>query len=190
MRCAAVRRPWPRRRDNRVASIPFGAAGTVAVVAALLLIAALAGYAVWLWWRVASQKREREVHNAGVLAETEADLASSIAIIADSLLTRELNLSEGAIRLKVLLDHWYAPGSGQGDYPAIYRLFLATSTMPRGEQRDAFPRRAIQRLDRDREMLEVEARDDVLREAARLQTNFGVPPGRAGLQQIRPAESS
>jgi len=152
------------------------------------MVIALAAYAGWLCWRVASQKHERDTHNAAVLADTKADLANSLAVIADSLLTRELNISEGAIRLKVLLDHWYSPGSGQDDYPAIYRLFLSTANMPRGEQRDAYSSRDIRRLDRDREMLEVEARDDVLREAARLQTHFGVPPGRAGLNQTRPAE--
>jgi len=156
-------------------------------VAAGAIVLALAAYAVWLWWRVASQKRERDTHNAAVLAETESDLANSLAIIADSLLTRELNLSEGAIRLKVLLDHWYSPGSGQHDYPAIYRLFLSTANMPRGEQRDAYPKREIRRLDREREMLEVAARDDILREAAALQERFGVPSGRTGLDQLRPA---
>ncbi|GAB3676682.1 DUF2489 domain-containing protein [Salinisphaera aquimarina] len=163
---------------------------TLLLVAAGAVLVALAAYAAWLWWRVASQKRERDTHNAGVLAETEADLATSLAIIADSLLTRELNLSEGAIRLKVLLDHWYSPASGQSDYPAIYRLFLLTSTMPRGEQRDTYPTREIRRLDREREMLEVSARDDILREAAALQERFGVPDGRAGLAQVRPAGSA
>lgn len=151
-----------------------------------MIIVALAAYAAWLCWRVASQKRERDTHNAAVLAETEADLANSLSVIADSLLTRELNISEGAIRLKVLLDHWYSPGSGQNDYPAIYRLFLSTANMPRGEQRDRYPKREIRRLDREREMLEVSARDDILREAAHLQERFGVPSGRAGLEQLRP----
>ncbi|WP_353248494.1 DUF2489 domain-containing protein [Salinisphaera sp. T31B1] len=151
---------------------------------AIVIVIALAAYAGWLWWRVGAQRREREAHNAGVLAETEADLAASICIIADSLLTGELNLSEGAIRLKVLLDHWHAPASGQADYPAIYRLYLGTATMPRGEQRDAYPKREIRRLDREREVLEVAARDEVLAEAGRLQARFGVPEGRIGLHRF------
>lgn len=158
---------------------------TVALsVAAGVVVLALAAYAGWLWWRVYAQKRERETHNAAVLAETEADLARSISIIADSVLTEELNLSEAAIRLKVLLDHWYAPASGQRDYPAIYRLYLSTATMPRGAERDAHPRREIRRLDREREAFEVAARSDVLTEAEQLQTRFGIPEGRAGLQRM------
>lgn len=116
-----------------------------------------------------------------MLADTEADLARSLAILADSLLTGELNLSEGAIRLKVLLDHWYAPASGQDDYPAIYRLYLGTATMPRGAARDARPRDDIRRLDREREALEIAAREDVLAEARCLQQRFGVPAGRTGV---------
>jgi len=150
------------------------------------VVLALAGYAGWLWWCLLAQKRERDTHNATVLAETEADLARSIAIIADSLLTGELNLSEGAIRLKVLLDHWYSPASGQSDYPSIYSLFLSTSTMPRGEERATWPKAEIRRLDREREMLEVAAKDSVLDEAARLRERFGVPEGREGLVTARP----
>lgn len=158
--------------------------GWIVLIAAGAIIVALAAYAGWLWWRVANQKRERDAHNAAVLAETEADRASSIAILADSLLTGELNLSEGAIRLKVLLDHWYAPGSGQSDYPAIYRLYLSTCTMPRGGERDARPAPEIRRLDRERETIEQSMRDEVLTEAGELQQHFGVPPGRAGLTHI------
>jgi hypothetical protein len=152
------------------------------------IVLALAVYAGWLWWRLLSQKRRRETHNAEVLAETEADLARSIAVIADGLLTRELNLSEGAIRLKVLLDHWHAPASGQDAYPAIYSLFLSTSTMPRAEERDKRSKAEIRRLDREREVLEVAARDDVLDEAARLRERFGVPRGREGLATARPVD--
>jgi len=151
-------------------TVLLGAAGAVIIV--------LAAYAGWLGWRLYAQKHERERHNAAVLADTEADLARSIAIIADSLLTAELNLSEGAIRLKVLLDHWYSPASGQGDYPAIYRLYLMTSTMPRGAARDSRPPDEIRRLDHERETYERGARDEVLAEAARLQQRFGVPEGR------------
>ena len=157
----------------------------LAILAAVVILA-LAGYAGWLWWRVINQQKERETHNAAVLAETEADLEHSMAIIADSLLTGELNLSEGAIRLKVLLDHWYAPANGQDDYPAIYSLFLSTCTMPRGAERDAWPRAEIRRLDREREMLEVAAKDAVLDEAAGLRDRFGVPKGRQGLVSAHP----
>ena len=156
------------------------------IVFAVVIVLVLAGYAGWLWWRLLTQKQVQETHNANVLAETEADLARSIAIISDSLLTGELNLSEGAIRLKVLLDHWHAPASGQADYPAIYSLFLSTSTMPRGEERDQWPKAEIRRLDREREMLEVAAKDSVLDEAARLRERFGVPEGREGLVTARP----
>ena len=158
-----------------------------ATVAAGAIIFALAAYAGWLWWRVATQRRDRDRHNAAVLADTQAERSASIAILADSLLTGELNLSEGAIRLKVLLDHWYAPGSGQADYPAIYRLYLSTCTMPRGAERDARPKREIRRLDREREAFELAARDAVLAEAQALQQRFGVPPGRAGLSRLQVA---
>lgn len=155
-----------------------------------VIVLALAGYAGWLWWRLLSQKRIRNAHNANVLAETEADLSHSIAVIADGLLTGELNLSEGAIRLKVLLDHWYSPASGQDDYPAIYSLFLSTSNMPRGDERKTRSSAEIQRLDREREMLEVAARDDVLDEAARLRAQFGIPQGREGLSTARPIDTA
>ncbi|WP_353159935.1 DUF2489 domain-containing protein [Salinisphaera shabanensis] len=161
----------------------------LAILAAVVILA-LAGYAGWLWWRVINQQKERETHNAAVLAETEADLEHSIAIIADSLLTGELNLSEGAIRLKVLLDHYHAPGGAQADYPAIYSLFLSTSNMPRGEERDAWPRNEIRRMDREREMLEVAAKDSILDEAARLRERFGVPSGREGLASARPVDAA
>lgn len=156
------------------------------LVVASAVVIALAAYAAWLGWRLYVQKHERERHNAAVFAETEADLARSIAVLADSLLTGELNLSEGAIRLKVLLDHWYAPASGQDDYPGIYRLYLLTSTMPRGTARDIRPHDEIRRLDNERELFEQQEHEDILAEAVRLQQCFGVPEGRTRTAQAEP----
>ena len=45
-------------------------------------------------------------------------------------------------------------------------------------------------MDREREMLEVAAKDAVLDEAARLRQRFGVPSGREGLASARPVDAA
>lgn len=72
--------------------------------AATLLIAALAGYALYLWRRVWRNERQ----HAELKEKQQTALAEDLRILASCLLDEQLPLIEGAIRIKVLLDNYDA----------------------------------------------------------------------------------
>lgn len=136
-------------------------------IAALLVVAGLAIYALQLWrgvWR-------RDGEQARVKAQARDDQVRSVRLLALSMLDGDLNLSEGAIRLKVMLDH-LLPDSGARSYPDIYALHDATAHMPRGAARKQHPRDEIRRLDAQREVLESQYREPVMAQARQLLAKY------------------
>lgn len=132
------------------------------------IVLALVGYAGWLWRRVLQRRRARAArHHAA-----RADQSQSIRLITAALLEDDLNLTEAAIRLKVLVDNRLPPGEGQDCYPAIYGLYDATEHMPRRLARREHPRAEIERLDAERQLLEAQYRERVLAEARSLAKQF------------------
>jgi len=92
----------------------------------VLLIAALAGYALYLWRRVWRNEKQQ----AEVQARQRAELAADLRILASCLLDEQVPLIEGAIRIKVLLDN-YDTGLGQDPRCQVFQeLFEATSQVP------------------------------------------------------------
>lgn len=91
-----------------------------------LLIAALAGYALFLWRRVWRNERQQ----AAQQARQRAELATDLRILASSLLDEQLPLIEGAIRIKVLLDN-YDANLGQDPHCEVFQtLYEATAQVP------------------------------------------------------------
>ncbi len=96
------------------------------LIACLLLIAGLAGYALYLWRKVWRGEQQR----AAMQAERHAALAEDLRILASSLLDEQLPLIEGAIRIKVLLDN-YDAHLGQDPRCRVFQLlFEATEKVP------------------------------------------------------------
>ncbi|WP_312467396.1 DUF2489 domain-containing protein [Stutzerimonas nitrititolerans] len=91
-----------------------------------LLIAALAGYALYLWRRVWRNERQQ----AALQARRHAEIAADLRILANCLLDEQVPLIEGAIRIKVLLDN-YDVGLGQDPRCQVFQdLFDATAQVP------------------------------------------------------------
>lgn len=96
------------------------------LVAGLLLIAALAGYALHLWRKV--WRREQQL--AAMQAQQHAALAADLRVLAGCLLEEQVPLIEGAIRIKVLLDN-YDSSLGQDPRCQVFQiLFEATEQVP------------------------------------------------------------
>lgn len=143
----------------------------ITLAAAAAVILALGVYAVLLWrrvWRVRAEQRARH-------AEARADQVHSIRVLAAAVAEGELNLTEGAIRLKVLLDNLLPAHEGERRYPAVYALHDATTHMPRRLARRQRPRAEIERLDAEREILEAQYRERVIAEARSLLTTYAEP---------------
>ncbi|HBS80214.1 MAG: hypothetical protein CMK99_15265 [Pseudomonas sp.] len=99
---------------------------TLLLIAGLLLIAALAGYALHLWRKV--WRREQQL--VEMQAQQHAALAADLRVLAGSLLDEQVPLIEGAIRIKVLLDN-YDSTLGQDPRCQVFQvLFAETAQVP------------------------------------------------------------
>ncbi len=95
-------------------------------VVAVLLIAALAAYALHLWRRVWHGEQQR----ADAEVQRQIALAEDLRILASSLLDEQVPLIEGAIRIKVLLDN-YDANLGQDPRCQVFQqLYDATEHVP------------------------------------------------------------
>lgn len=126
---------------------------------AALVILTLAVYAALLWRRVFQQQRERQ----DAINTRNARLFESIRDISLAMQQRQCALSEGCIRLTVLLDHLVLPDHPDFShrYPAIHDMHERIKHMPTHDARKSYPRQAIEQMDEEREGYEVEMADDI-----------------------------
>ncbi|MFQ1023473.1 DUF2489 domain-containing protein [Avibacterium paragallinarum] len=115
----------------------------------LLIIVGMSAYAVKLLRALKSQKQALE--NARV--ERVKRLKESIEIIARAMQNGDCNLSEGVIRLKMLLDPL---GIKIASYPAMGELYEVVKEMPTHQARTALKKNERMRLDLTRESAEAE----------------------------------
>lgn len=96
------------------------------LIGGIVLIAALAGYALHLWRRVwhrqSLQNTARE--------EQRNRLNGDLRVLSSSLLDEQLPLIEGAIRIKVLLDNYDLDLSQNAHCNVFHLLFSATEHVP------------------------------------------------------------
>ncbi|SUB23410.1 DUF2489 domain-containing protein [Avibacterium avium] len=127
----------------------------------LLIIVGMAAYAVKLLRALKNQKQTLE--NAR-LARVKR-LKESIEIIARAMQNGDCNLSEGAIRLKMLLDPL---GLKITTYPALAELYDVVKEMPTHQARKELKKNERMRLDLTRESAEAELESKILLELNQL----------------------
>ncbi|MFZ7276394.1 DUF2489 domain-containing protein [Avibacterium endocarditidis] len=127
----------------------------------LLIIVGMAAYAVKLLRALKSQKQTLE--NAR-LARVKR-LKESIEIIARAMQNGDCNLSEGAIRLKMLLDPL---GLKITTYPALAELYDVVKEMPTHQARKELKKNERMRLDLTRESAEADLESKILLELNQL----------------------
>ncbi|MFU2089742.1 DUF2489 domain-containing protein [Avibacterium avium] len=127
----------------------------------LLIIVGMAAYAVKLLRALKNQKQALE--NAR-LARVKR-LKESIEIIARAMQNGDCNLSEGAIRLKMLLDPL---GLKITTYPALAELYDVVKEMPTHQARKELKKNERMRLDLTRESVEADLESKILLELNQL----------------------
>ncbi|MFZ7172509.1 DUF2489 domain-containing protein [Avibacterium avium] len=127
----------------------------------LLIIVGMAAYAVKLLRALKSQNQALE--NAR-LARVKR-LKESIEIIARAMQNGDCNLSEGAIRLKMLLDPL---GLKITTYPGLAELYDVVKEMPTHQARKELKKNERMRLDLTRESTEADLESKILLELNQL----------------------
>lgn len=124
-----------------------------------LIILGLSIYAGILFSRLHKQNKEIAVGEAKRLEY----LHESIATIGLAMKQGQCELSEGCIRLAVLLEN--LPDAEQQGYakrfPAIHAMFDKIKHMPTHDARKTYPKQEIRKMDREREQLETEMEAEI-----------------------------
>lgn len=93
---------------------------------AALIVLPLAAYALFLWRRLWALQQAQKT----AAQQQQQRLGNDLRVLASSLLDEQLPLIEGAIRIKVLLDH-YALNLSQNPHCQVFHLiFEATAHVP------------------------------------------------------------
>ncbi|MBN6711415.1 DUF2489 domain-containing protein [Haemophilus haemoglobinophilus] len=122
---------------------------TILIILALLIISAMLGYAIYLLLALQKQKK---AFSQAKLARTKR-LKESCEIIAKAMQSGECNLSEGVIRLKMLLDPL---GHSLRNYSSMYQLYEVVMDMPTHDARRTLKKNERMRLDLQRESAEAD----------------------------------
>lgn len=135
------------------------------LIAAVIIIAGMVGYAAYLLLALQKQKkallqaRRNRIHR----------IKESLEIIAKAMLNGDCNLSEGVLRLKMLLE---PVGMSLKNYSAMWRLYETVEDMPTHEARRELKKNERMRLDLQRESTEAELESKIKSELNRLLTDI------------------
>ena len=121
---------------------------TVLLLVAVCIIVGMIGYATYLL--LASQKQKKALQQAR--RNRINRIKESIEIIAKAMLNDDCNLSEGVLRLKMLLE---PVGMSIKNHVTMLQLYEVVETMPTHEARKALKKNERMRLDLQRESAEV-----------------------------------
>ena len=146
------------------------------IVLALLTVLALAGYAFSLYLRLRRQKSER-THQQELLAETLIERRvhhrNSIRVIASAIVAKQVSLTEGAIRIRMLSTQLELSDSEKTDYQVFVQLAEATAHIPILDEWRKLNSLEKHRFDIERDELEKNYRDFVENAARKLVDDLG-----------------
>lgn len=138
----------------------------IALLSGAAIIVALSFYAGRLLWLVRAQQQ------AIAASKTKKNqyLIDSIVGICKAMQAEQCELSEGALRVWVLLDHLEQPDKPDPieTYPGMHRMYDVVKDMPTHSARKRQDKAHIRRLDSVREQAEVDLKDFILADVDKL----------------------
>ena len=137
----------------------------VAIIFSTLLAIFLLIYSLKMWQKIKTLKEAQALiqKEQDKLAQTtHLKAVDSIKLIAQFMLEEQVELSEGCIRIKVLLDHTAPEFHEHPTYKVFYEMYLATEHMPTHEARKQADKKLIRKLDKERLELEAENKEAIL----------------------------
>lgn len=141
------------------------------VIVAILMVVGLAAYAGWLLLQVRQQRQRVAQSRAQRLKAEQAKhdyVVESVRVLARHIVDGELNISEGAIRLKVLLDNIALSDIDKQRFVAFERMFEQVKDLDTHASRAALTADQRKAQDRVRHKAEFQHRDAVVAAAQAL----------------------
>ena len=121
-----------------------------AIVSAVIIIAALAFYAVKLLSQLKKQTAKIELVDQErkiALAKHDTKILKSVVIIAHAMKEEQCDVAEGCWRLSVLLDSLKLSEKLSEEFPAIFELYNEIKHMPILEERKKLAKKERMKLD-------------------------------------------
>lgn len=142
----------------------------IILIAAALIVAGLAFYAGTLLWQLQQQARDRQRQ----LAKKQQYLRESITLICKAMCEQQCELSEGALRVWVLLDHLVPERKPEPEttYPGLYQMYQVVKDMPTHQARKEQAKALTLQQDELRLKAEQDLKDVILIDAAALLLRF------------------
>jgi len=138
----------------------------ILITLACVIVVALAFYAGTLLWRLQQQTQVAQQQ----LEKKQKYLRDSISVICKAVCEEQCELSEGALRLWVLLDH-LAPDHKPDPvitYPGLYKMYQVVKDMPTHKARQLQAKSLTAQQDEVRIKAEQELKESILFDAAAL----------------------
>ena len=126
------------------------------VITGLLIIAALAGYAVWLHYCLWRQRRQSPGTGSEPLGGDpgRVELRKSIYLIADAMLDDKMTHTEACLRIAALANNLQDSEHFRREYGVLFRVAEATAHFPILDAWRALGREDQVRLTRERQAIE------------------------------------
>ncbi|MGI5309989.1 DUF2489 domain-containing protein [Rheinheimera sp. WS51] len=139
-----------------------------------IIVAALAFYAGKLIWQLQQQKQKIAQQQEHKTTERKKYLTDSIVLICKAMLEGQCELSEGALRLWVLLDHLVPERTPDPNtsYPGLYQMYLVVKDMPTHEARNKQDKALTKQQDSVRLKAEQDLKSTILQDTAALLNRF------------------
>jgi hypothetical protein len=141
------------------------------IVFGVVIVLLLAGTAIFYLRKVNKMQviKEQQIKELDSLKSDHNNyLNTSVQVLAQGLVDDQLSLTEGAIRISVLLDNLKINEAARNDYSAIFQLAEATSHIPILDAWNRLSKKEKKEFEKIRSGLEDQYKDFVVDAARRL----------------------
>ncbi len=135
------------------------------------IIAMLVVVALWLHWKLRQQNlaiKEQERLAEQKTAENAQYLNTSIQVLAQGLLEEQMSITEGCIRISVLLSYFPAAEEYKSEFIAFYQVANKTAHIPILDEWKSLSAKKRFAYDKERLLVENEYKDFVIDAAKRI----------------------
>ncbi len=136
--------------------------------AILITLSVVAGYYLLKVKKAKRQQKQNTQENLQAWTGKQEELAADIRFIANSMLQQQCEITEGCLRLKVLMDRLDENLQHQAQFKTIQLHYQKTSDMPHHQAYKALTKKQQFKQDQLRFQLEEQHRQQVLVEAKSL----------------------
>jgi len=127
------------------------------IALAILIIVGLSGYAIYLYFKLRTQtieKEKKEQELSEELAGRREHYRDSVRVICSAIVEEQVSLTEGAIRISMLVSQLELTEQEKGDFQVFFQLTEATSHIPILEEWKNLSKKEKLSYDQEREKLE------------------------------------